>query len=272
MADVQPAELPAATAVAPSSVSPQPDSPAPPSTSSTAPPSPSSPSALPPFSSALYDVLSPALSCCDSAISSVFASQDALAAQIDSLSLVLSSFHSLHQSAAFAPYTAKLQGAKKRIRRLQSSVERINERLDDLRDLIRRKEGIDGYSAQSSPTLDLQAGLTSLTRLTEKGPHSSPPYLCVHSLSPHARRCAHSPLYSPCSRFLVCQHDTAEGAGAASSEGRCSGRRRSAGSSGRFRPHVQRPCVGSRRLGSCACADSHHCWQQCAAARSAGVG
>ena len=186
MADVQPVEPSAALATPPSSSSTQPDSPAPPSTSSTAPPSPSSPSALPPFSSALYDVLSPALSSCDSAISSVFASQDALVAQIDSLSLVLSSVHSLHQSAAFAPYTAKLQGAKKRIRRLQSNVERINERLDDLRELIRRKEGIDGYSGQSSSSLDLQAGLTSLTRLTEKGQPTLSFHLCIRLRLPSA--------------------------------------------------------------------------------------
>ena len=172
----------AAAASAPSSLSSRPVSPAPPSSSSassTAPPSPSSASALPPFSSALFDVLSPALSSCDSAISSVFASQDALAAQIDTLSALLASFHSLNQSAQFAPYTAKLQSAKKRIKRLQLHVDRINERMDDMREMIRRKEGIDGYSNLPTPTIDLQAGLTSLTRLTEKGSLTAPFHPCL---------------------------------------------------------------------------------------------
>ena len=101
------------------------------------------------MSSALYDAIQPALAHCDTAIDSVFTSQAQLASQIDTLAALLSSFHALHRSSAalFAPYTAKLQAAKKRIKRLQGSVERINGRLDDMRDTVRRKEGLGGYSA-----------------------------------------------------------------------------------------------------------------------------
>ena len=101
------------------------------------------------MSSALYDAIQPALAHCDAAIDSVFASQAGLASQIDTLAALLSSFNALHRSSAalFAPYTAKLQAAKKRVKRLQSSVERINGRLDDMRDTVRRKEGLGGYSA-----------------------------------------------------------------------------------------------------------------------------
>ena len=164
MADVHPPQ--AGTSAA--STSPTP------ATSSSTPPAPASPSstsdpALPPFSSALYAALSPALSSCDSAIASVFASQDGLAAQIDALAAVLSSFHALQQQSLFSPYTAKLQSAKRRIRKLQTAVDRIHERMDDLRELIRRREGIDGRPPQPPIGASATEQLTgSLRGLTEK--------------------------------------------------------------------------------------------------------
>ena len=174
MTDVQGAEqaIPTTNSL-PSSLAPPPSTPTP-SSSTSSPPSPllsssSSDPSLPPFSSALYDVISPALASCDSAISSVFTSQDALAAQIDSLASVLSSFQSLHQSAVFAPYTLRLQGCKKRIKKLQVSVDRINERMDEMREMIRRKEGIDGHSLPSTLHVDFNTGLNSLRGITEKG-------------------------------------------------------------------------------------------------------
>ena len=132
------------------------------------------------MSSALFDVISPALSNCDAAISSVFSSQDALAAQIDALAGVLASFHSLQQAALFAPYTQKLQAAKKRITRLQANVERINERMDEMRDMVRRKEGLDGHHSQRPTDL-----AHSLRGFTDKSQHTQLLHTLPHCAAPH---------------------------------------------------------------------------------------
>ena len=162
-----------------SSHSPHPSSHSqPPSSSPNESPSPSSTPSLPLFSSGLYDALHPALSTCDAAITSVFTAQTQLAAQIDSLAALLASFQQLSKSAVFAPYTEKLRSAKRRVKRLQAAVERINERMDDCREMVRRKEGLDGGAADrqrstaggllSAPATAEAALVGGLKGLTEK--------------------------------------------------------------------------------------------------------
>ena len=151
--DVPPSDSSSTSALA-SSIqppSPSPGGPPSPALSSHSSSSTSTPSTppLPPLPSALYDALHPALAHCDTAIESVFTSQSQLASHIDTLAALLTQFNALHTTSAqlFTPYTAKLQSAKKRIRRLQTSVDRINGRLNDMRDTVRRKEGLGGNGA-----------------------------------------------------------------------------------------------------------------------------
>ena len=160
-----PTEPAPASAVPFISPSPSPP-PGPPSPSVTASSSSSSVPPLTPFSSALYDALHPALAHCDAAIDSVFTSQAQLASHIDTLASLLASFNALHRSssALFTPYTAKLQSAKKRIKRLQTSVDRINSRLNDMRDVVRRKEGLLGNTAAVTGGVGL-AGRLSLSSI-----------------------------------------------------------------------------------------------------------
>ena len=148
----QPTELSGASTTSALSLQPTSASPTPPSPSLPPQSSSSSSPPLPPLSTALYDAVHPALAQCDAAIDSVFTSQAQLASQIDTLAALLASFNALHRSSAtlFSPYTAKLQSAKKRIKRLQTSVDRINGRLNDMRDVVRRKEGLVGGAPVAS--------------------------------------------------------------------------------------------------------------------------
>ena len=169
MADPQPTLPPAAgSAPAPTSSLHTPpidpsdaatSDPVPSPTPSPTPPSPSLSSSstsstppLSPLSSALYSALQPALVHCDQAITTVFTSQSHLASQIDTLATLLSTFTALHTTTPqlFTPYTAKLQSAKRRIRRLQAGIGRVNGRLDEMRDVVRRKEGLVAGSGSGS--------------------------------------------------------------------------------------------------------------------------
>jgi hypothetical protein len=54
--------------------------------------------------------------------------------------------------------TEKLRSAKKRVKRLQAAVERINERMDDCREMVRRKEGLDGGAGGRQRSWSATAG------------------------------------------------------------------------------------------------------------------
>lgn len=81
----------------------------------------------------LMTCFTPALQDMDESVNTVYQSQQSLAAQIDRLNVALNQFKQYSQITVIQQYTNKLQNAKKRLKRLHGNVDKINQRLENVK-------------------------------------------------------------------------------------------------------------------------------------------
>jgi predicted nucleic acid-binding Zn-ribbon protein len=78
----------------------------------------------------LTDVLKPIVQECDERLRAVFASQSDLAKQIDALNSEIEKFMDISKTPALHPYVQKLTQAKQRLIAINSTLTKVNTRLD----------------------------------------------------------------------------------------------------------------------------------------------
>jgi len=97
------------------------------------------------FETGLLKVLTPAVETCDEQIRDVLKSQEALGNNLDRLALALQEFTDKSKMPPVTKYTEKLSRARKRLKTVNSTVEQINNRLENIRSIVRKKEQLEKF-------------------------------------------------------------------------------------------------------------------------------
>jgi hypothetical protein len=102
------------------------------------------------FSNGLYNSIIPAINSLDSSINQVYSSQHNAAQQIDKLAQLIIGFQQLSTNNPnpidFHLYINKIKEAKKKIKRINTTVNNINNRIIDCRNTIRKREGLNSVN------------------------------------------------------------------------------------------------------------------------------
>jgi len=104
------------------------------------------------FETGLLQVLTPAVETCDEQIREVLKSQESLGNNLDRLASALQEFTEKTKMPPVTKYTEKLSRARKRLKTVNTTVEQINNRLENIRSIVRKKEQLEKFVAGESKT------------------------------------------------------------------------------------------------------------------------
>jgi len=115
----------------------------------------------------LNPVLHPAVDSCDEQIREVLKSQEALGNNLDKLALALQEFSEKFKMTPVTKYTEKLSRARKRLRTVNSTVEQINNRLENIRSIVRKKEQLEKFVGEAKNSKAPPSPITSVASLID---------------------------------------------------------------------------------------------------------